>query len=178
MQEKKLSEKYALYSDEQLSEVLAYPENYTEIAIKVAREEAQKRGLTLSVVEAKIVEKEENWRKTCILANEELSFLEKIVSYFLFFIKIGWVFLYMGHLSKDGYFLKVKQTSYYVRGGLIFMISIGLLLSSESDLTTNAHISLLFLFILGFFLHYLGDSYFNKKNIKKQYNYTETEIEN
>ncbi len=162
-QEEHLAIKYAQYNDQQIAHIILNPNQYTEIAVLIAKLEAEKRDLPQSVFENYSVKQEKELGITIKLALIELSFGEKVIVYFLWMFKFLFA-IFLHDAYKAGYELKLSQLRYYWFGGIIATMG-GFAIANITD----SLIMFFIVFLSGFFILRYFDIKLNRNKILEKY---------
>lgn len=158
-----LLNRYSGLRTEELFHIIENRFDYTEVAVSVAWEELSKRNMTEEEVSSyrdfEIRQAEEFIEKNIV---DDLSFLQKNFFYFLWFPLITFPFRH--HFRQYGYFLKLRQATYYsLCGFLSFLVS-----AAFSNLMQLKALPSLGVWMVGFMTASAFDEFFNRrKNIKR-----------
>lgn len=153
-----LRKTYAEAPTEKLLDIIDNKFEYTDAAVKIALEELSKREISEADIKTYKETVESNFESAIRkLVFDDLSLAQKNFFYFLWIPLIH--FAVKQNFRDDGYYLKVKQATYYSWVGFgLLMLSV--FISIEFDLS---ELSTLAIWIAGFIPAYAFDEKFNRR---------------
>ena len=159
------SDLFKLYSKKRTSEllnILSNKNDYSELAVDVAKDEVMRRGIGEGDVEEfhalKVVQQDEQIKRTYFL---ELRFIEKLFIYFgvpVLFFGMLLIFAAKSYLQEGGFFMKLHQARLFLIVSFLSLIITMLLLENIDSIFVYC------IWVSGFFIAL----YFDRNAAKKR----------
>jgi hypothetical protein len=153
-----LAKVYSTFADKKLLDIINDKDQYTEIAFSAAYEEIQKREIKIGQVQDYFENKVLEAKISEHVAFIELTFLEKVKYFFIWFFPFIEVAFRM-NLIEDGLKTKFKQSRIFSTVGLLTFMLTGFL-AAVFEHSNFESFSILFLF---FVLTYFIEKWFRRQ---------------
>ncbi len=145
--EKELEERYSSWSTHCLLTVLHHKHEYTALAVRVARAELGRRNITTDDVDRFFEKQEQQQVASKLLSSVPLTFREKALFFFIWFVPRFPGGAFRMNYSDDGLIMKVKQSRFFAIAGFLSLIA-DACVSIYFTFSTMASIGLLIFFFL------------------------------
>lgn len=156
-----LAKLYATLSDRKLLDIISDKDEYTEIALAAVYEEIKRRDINLDQVQNYKEDKMLDARISEQVASIELTTLEKMKFFFIWFLPFIGAAFRMNYIE-DGLTTKLLQSKIFSIAGFVALI-LTALLGVEFNYSSFGSISILILF---FVLTYLIEKRLRKRSAK------------
>lgn len=156
--EQELKERYSAWTTHSLLSVLHHKHEYTALAVRVARAELGRRNITTDEVDRFFELQEQQQVAGRLLASMPLTFLEKALFFFIWFVPRFQGGAFRMNDEDDGFIMKNRQSRFFSVAGFVSLIA-DACISIYFTLSTTASIGLFILFFLVFWHIERGDNY-------------------
>ncbi|HEX8038958.1 MAG TPA: hypothetical protein VF490_07390 [Chryseosolibacter sp.] len=145
--EQELQERYSAWTTHSLLSVLHRKHEYTAMAVQVARAELGRRKITTDEVDRFFEQQEQQQVAGRLLSSMPLSFCEKALFFFIWFVPRFQGGAFRTNYDDDGFIMKSRQSRFFSVAGFFSLIAVACI-SIYFTLSTIAGIGLLILFFL------------------------------